>query len=180
MNHEQLMKLSKALKEDGRILPMMNRPEHAFVMIYQGKVIGKERPRTGNGHVYTPKQTREYEAKLKRYAKNIMSKNKIAIYRASVVAHLRIYDLIPEHWEPWHATLAKSGYLTSWDGADLDNREKSIFDALNGVVYEDDRQIIQVFKQRCYTTEHEGFHLELSTTGLTKHDLDNVRKMLAF
>lgn len=171
----------KAIADDikaGKILPPLRRGEKPFTMLYRGKVVGKERVRTGPNSHYTPEATRKFERAVKQEAKYVMFREKIPIYRCSIVAHITICDPIPIDWPEWRKTLARSGYVFSWDGADIDNREKAILDALNKVVYEDDRQSVQVFKKREYTEDFEGFRLTVTPTGLTRNDVERLAGML--
>ena len=98
--------------------------------------LAKERPRaTRTGHVYTPKRTAQYEKK---------------------VADAYTGPLIPaDHTVEVSLSFSKEGthiVVTAtknpdWKSSlrgDIDNYVKSILDALNGVAWEDDKQIIEL------------------------------------
>lgn len=176
MNIETLRALALALKEGKTNLPPLRRGE-SFHMTYTGKVVGKERPRKGgNGHFYTPKETKEFEAKVKDAAKKAMLGK--LVMRCSVMVHLTIIDQVPANTPKWLRQLMLNGVVHSHNGADLDNREKAVLDALNGIVYIDDRQVVQVYKFRRYEMGNEGFTLDITGVGLTVNDVENVKRIL--
>lgn len=52
--------------------------------------------------------------------------------------------------------LRKSGLAAnapSWPRKDIDNLEKAVLDALNGVAWNDDSQVVRVVKSKCYGTQ---------------------------
>jgi Holliday junction resolvase RusA-like endonuclease len=77
----------------------------------------------------------------------------------------------------WQRQIAEARLLFEHTGGDLDNKEKAVLDALNRVVYKDDRLVVQVFKYRLFYPV-AGFKLTVSPCGLTKADLDNIAKLL--
>jgi Holliday junction resolvase RusA-like endonuclease len=163
----------------GKLMHPLYRGDTPFMMRFIGKVVGKERPRFAGGHAYTPKETREFEKAVRGGAEKIMRQRKINLYRCSVAVHLTIFDPIPEDWPGWMKVLASCDYIHDHSGADMDNREKAVLDALNNVVYEDDRQVVKVYKFRLYSAAEQGFFINIEPVGLTKNDLDALRKMLA-
>ena len=169
---EVLRAIAAALKSGGP-LPPLRRGER-FFMERVGKVVGKERARGVN--FYTPKETRQYEADLKKLATSLM-KGRLPM-KSPVVVHLKVIDHISTMDEEWVRRLKEEHFLFDTSGADLDNREKAILDAMNGVAYVDDRQIVQVFKTRYYSKELTGFKVELEGVGLTKYDLAALSRLM--
>ncbi len=53
------------------------------------------------------------------------------------------------------------------DVPDLDNLQKALFDALNGVIYRDDRQVVRVAAQKIYAngTEPPAVHVTIQEIG---------------
>lgn len=96
-----------------------------------GQPVPKGRPRFGK-HAYTPKRTRQYEKVVKHRA-----------FQAVMEANRR---------EKWRTDLRYSVSLFLFFGdarkRDLDNCAKAITDALNGVAYEDDAQIDELYVVR--------------------------------
>lgn len=107
------------------------------------RALAKERPRTGrNGHVYTPKRTQEYE-KTVRYGAISQLEEGHVVPTGPVKLVVEIFDEVPMSWEPKKRALALVGDIYPQRG-DLDNRVKAIEDALNGVYYVDDKQIVKL------------------------------------
>lgn len=84
----------------------------------------KGRHRTGRGHTYTPAKTVAYEAAVKQ-------------------AWLKVCPGVPE-W-PMDAWIsAEIAFAVARSSQDLDNLAKAVLDALNGVAYKDDSQVIDL------------------------------------
>ena len=107
-----------------------------------GRPQAKQRPRVGRGgHVYTPKETREYEqlvAHTWRAAggvclpKGTPAEVTIHVYKDRVEVEVGVAEGLPPTAR-----------------ADLDNLAKSVLDGLNGVAFDDDRQIAKLTVVRC-------------------------------
>lgn len=147
-----------------------------FTLELKGFVEPKERARGKN--FYTPADTRRYEAYVKQAAFDRMRELKMKRIERSVVVHLEVRDQIPSTMPEWQVRLANARLLFEHTGGDLDNKEKAVLDALNKVVYRDDRLVVQVYKYRAYHPV-AGFKLTITPCGLTKTDLDNIAKLLA-
>ncbi len=94
--------------------------------------VPKGRPRiTRTGHVYTPQKTKDFEQSVKHLAALSMHENKHK--PLSGVVSVRGYFFVKKPKKP--KDIYPSGR------PDLDNLIKSLFDALNGTVWEDDSQI---------------------------------------
>lgn len=94
--------------------------------------IPASRPRFSGKHVYQPKRNVEYRAKVQAAA--LMAMDGREPLTGEVVAVVKLY----RRYKP-----------TARNYGDLDNFLKGIFDALNGVCYVDDRQIV-----RCLVEKH--------------------------
>lgn len=173
---EQLKLVALALAE--RVAPQ--RPMYkdgTFLMEWKGDVTPKERPRsTRTGRVYTAPATQKFEASVKEAAQIKMHKQGIAAMFCPVTVHLRVYESIPQSWGDVYKDLAKAGLLYP-SRRDLDNQMKAIMDAINGVVFNDDRQVVQVFAVKSYG--ESGFSLAVTPVGLSMVDAENVKKLLA-
>jgi Holliday junction resolvase RusA-like endonuclease len=96
----------------------------ALTFVVLAAPVPKARARVVSGHAYTPKRVREYEAAV------------AAAAREAVAA-------MPS----WRTDGPMSVRLAVFRGArrgDLENYSKAICDAMNGVVYDDDRQIVEM------------------------------------
>lgn len=146
-----------------------------FTLELKGFVEPKERARGKN--FYTPKDTRRYEAYVRDAAIDRMRELRIKRIERSVVVHLEVRDQIPSSMPQWQVRLANARLFFEHTGGDLDNKEKAVLDALNRVVYRDDRLVVQVYKYRCFHPV-AGFKLTVTPCGLTKTDLENIQKLL--
>lgn len=107
-----------------------------FSFTVPGPVRPKERPRVRrDGHAYTPDRTRAYEA------------------------HVRACCLSTPGWEnPWtldgEYRVDIVVHAPSGVRADLDNCAKSLLDAMQGVAYRNDRQVVHLSILRTADGEH--------------------------
>jgi crossover junction endodeoxyribonuclease RusA len=106
-----------------------------------GKPQAKQRPRVGKGgRIYTPRETAEYEAHV---AHSWHAADGACIPRDTAV-RVELYvskDKVEVVIEP-----APDRRHTA--KADLDNIAKSVLDGLNGVAFEDDRQVAELLVVR--------------------------------
>lgn len=121
----------------------------AFVQIY-GPPKGKARPRCASGHMYTPGETlaAEREIALRFRAQNVGFQpypDGVPL-SVSVVATFQI----PKSASRKDAVRMLSGFLRPTRKPDADNILKLVMDALNGVAYEDDAQVVEVSCEKRY------------------------------
>lgn len=123
-----------------------------------GQPQGKERARsrivkTKSGKQftthYTPKKTRENEARISKYAMAAMGG--AGPLEGPVRLTLRMGFEIPKSWPQWKREKALMGEIAPTVKPDSDNVEKSIKDGLNGIVWADDCQVIECEKVKFYT-----------------------------
>lgn len=127
--------------------------------IIPGKPIGKGRPRfTRTGHCWTPDKTVAYERDIKMTYWSTYGHRKYAEDKALAVEIILYYPR-PKRMTKVKRLLAQKGVLRPTVKPDVDNVIKGILDALNGVAFEDDRQIVQIACEKWYdiTDENEGF-----------------------
>lgn len=120
----------------------------------EGLPKGKGRPRfTRSGHAYTPDTTRKYEALVTARAKEAMiGKRKIEKPNAVRVDILAIFP-VPSSWSKKRRTAALQGVEHHVSKPDLDNVQKAILDGMNGIVFEDDSQVIDSRTRKAYGPE---------------------------
>jgi Holliday junction resolvase RusA-like endonuclease len=112
----------------------------ATVVELPGEPQGKLRPRfTRRGFAYTPAKTRAYEAALAGAARVAMGRQKPM--DGPLIVNVRAFMRVPASWNRKRRDAALAGvvYPTRWD---WDNLAK-VCDALNGIVWTDDSQIVQ-------------------------------------
>jgi len=118
-----------------------------------GAPIGKGRPRvtTRGGKfasMYTPEKTVNYEGLVAHSAKVAMAGAPLIDGPASV--RMEIVCKIPSSWSQKKRSAAIAGQVHPTTKPDIDNVEKAIFDGLNGVVWRDDVQVVEVAKRKRY------------------------------
>lgn len=66
---------------------------------------------------------------------------------------VNIYRKIPSSWSKSKQNDAEKGYIKPTLAPDVDNYVKAIKDALNGVCYKDDSQVVVLFIAKHYSRE---------------------------
>lgn len=128
--------------------------------VIPGEPRGKERPQgkavqAKNGKytvlVYTPKQTKEQE-KMIRTAFMLQCGGTWTKAEKGVpcAVHIRSGYPIPKSTPKWKKELMLAGKILPTVKPDADNVEKIILDALNGVAYEDDAQVVMLTISKVY------------------------------
>ena len=106
----------------------------------------KQRPQHGRGYTYTPKETREYEQMVGIYARIAVKRP----LRGAIRVKVDFYLPIPKSWPEGKKRLAEAGEIRPASKPDLDNLEKALFDGINGIVWIDDAQVVEVHKAEWY------------------------------
>nr|DAI20088.1 MAG TPA: Endodeoxyribonuclease RusA [Caudoviricetes sp.] len=113
----------------------MNRIEFTI----NGECVPKARPRFSKfGHVYTTPKTRAYENIVKSTAID----NRVPCITTALRVELIIYKSIPKSFSKKKRELANEGKIYPVVKPDIDNYVKAILDGLNGVLFVDDKQIV--------------------------------------
>ena len=104
-----------------------------------GECVPKARPRFSKfGHVYTTPKTRAYENIVKSTAID----NRVPCVTTALRVELIIYKSIPKSFSKSKRKLANEGKIYPIVKPDIDNYVKSVLDGLNGVLFVDDKQIV--------------------------------------
>lgn len=110
--------------------------------------VGKQRPKfsSRNNYVvaYTPSKTKKYENTLRSYMTNVMQVRDI--YKKAIDVEINI-EIIPPKTKintKKSKELFLMGELYPTVKPDIDNYAKAILDAMNGIVFRDDAQIINL------------------------------------
>lgn len=102
----------------------------------------KQRPRQGRGgHFYTPKETQVCEQIVATYAKLAMGRSKP--FAGPCLVRVDIFMQPPK--KPLNIYPCKG---------DLDNRCKLLFDGMNGIVWNDDKQVVRLIASQFYGRDH--------------------------
>ena len=132
-----------------------------------GEPMGKQRPRfsTYNGFVktHTPKETTNYESKVVFDYKQ-QHQEMFFNHGSQISAHIIAYFQIPKSHYKYHKKtntidLDKAGeqmrdnLICPTKKPDCDNIAKICLDALNGIAYPDDSQIVELVVEKRYSEE---------------------------
>lgn len=124
--------------------------------IIEGRVQPKQRPRvyrnrvTGQAHAVTPKETRAYEEKVRAsYIDAVEGQEKL---EGALSMIINIYVQIPKSTPKKARAKMICGELRpATHTGDIDNLFKAISDALNGLAYDDDSQIVEGIVRKFYS-----------------------------
>lgn len=114
----------------------------------QGKVQAKQRPRFNGKFTYTPSQTKNYENWVKLSFINQYPNFKP--FENSLNAKITAYYEIPKSVSKKKREQMMLGEIRPTIKPDLDNIAKSILDALNGLAYIDDKQVVDLIVEKYY------------------------------
>ncbi|WP_136474530.1 RusA family crossover junction endodeoxyribonuclease [Pseudomonas sp. DG56-2] len=127
-----------------------------------GEPQGKGRPRIGkvgqHSRMFTPQKTVAYEGVVALAAQTVMQGRELL--QGAVMVEMRIIVSIPQSMSKKRKAMALAGDIFPIKKPDVDNVEKAIFDAINGVVWKDDVQVVDVFKRKRYG-ETPGVHVRI-------------------
>lgn len=113
-----------------------------------GVPVAKGRPRLGRYGTYTPKKTQEYEEYVKMCW--VAKYGGIQPSEQPLEVNIVFYMPIPKSYSKKQRAEILNGRLKPTKKPDIDNLIKSVLDALNGLVYADDSQIIKVTAVKRY------------------------------
>ena len=121
----------------------------------EGKVRGKARPRFYNGHAVTPRETRDYEDHIVYEYLHAHGSRYERPVRVSITAHLGV----PKSESISKQTMRVQGQRPT-KKPDVDNIAKVVLDALNGVAYEDNKQVVELKVKKVWSL-NEGLEVEI-------------------
>jgi Holliday junction resolvase RusA-like endonuclease len=120
-----------------------------------GEPRGKGRPRFSRvgkfTRTYTDAKTKEYETKVALAATEAMEEHDPL--ETPVVAWMEINVQIPASYSKKRRLACLMGEEMPCKKPDLDNVAKGVLDAMNGIVYKDDVQVVRLAVQKHYSTE---------------------------
>lgn len=112
-------------------------------LIVEGEPVGKARPRvTNKGHAYTPQKTRDAEKAIADAYRRKYGTYQQAV-GAPLLLNVKAYMKIPKSDSQQMKHKKLFGEIRPTKKPDGDNILKLVADALNGVAYPDDRQLVE-------------------------------------
>ena len=125
-----------------------------FTFEIVGEPQGKGRPRfsTRGGFVktYTPEKTASYENFVKLCYLNKYKGQKLD---GEIIAEIIAYFSIPKSFSKKKRLEAIEGKIKPTKKPDTDNIAKTILDSLNGIAFEDDKQVVALLVNKLYGEE---------------------------
>jgi Holliday junction resolvase RusA-like endonuclease len=134
-----------------------------IVIEMPGMPRAKDRPRfTKTGRVYSTSKTEGYEKAIGMIA-NLAMRGK-SPFECAVAARVIANIAIPDGWTMIQRRRAIEGVEMPISTPDLDNYLKAAFDALNGIVYRDDAQIVEISARKQYA-DKASIRIEITPLG---------------
>jgi len=118
-------------------------------LVVPGEPMGKQRPRLSKFGTYTPTKTVNYET----FVKEMYVINRLPMLNGYIAANITAFYKIPKSTSNKKKEQMLNNLILPDKKPDVDNIAKIICDALNGLAYEDDKQIVSLKVNKFYGTE---------------------------
>lgn len=105
------------------------------------------RPRVSRWSTYYPKKY----TKFKKDMEALTSELETTPSEKLVSVELKFGIMIPKSWSKKKREELNNTYCSN--NSDIDNYIKAILDSLNGIVYIDDKQVVELFAKKIYSEE---------------------------
>ena len=105
------------------------------------------RPRVSRWSTYYPKKY----TKFKKEMEALTSELETTLSEKPVSVELEFGIMMPKSWSKKKREELNNTYCSN--NSDIDNYIKAILDSLNGVVYVDDKQVVELFAKKIYSEE---------------------------
>ena len=116
-----------------------------------GRLQAKQRSRYARktGHMYTPKETVNAESYVREYFAGLFHTH--MPFSGPVSVEIEFYRIPPVSWAKWKRLECIDGGYYDDLGSDLDNKAKTVLDALNHVAFTDDRQVCSLLVRKGFS-----------------------------
>lgn len=120
-----------------------------LVLTVPGEPQGKQRPRWSKVGTYTPKKSLNYET----YIKELFATKypDFMPLESDLIMKLEIWLLIPGSASKKKKELMEKAIIRPAKRPDIDNVIKTVFDALEGLAFRNDSQIVTVIASKFYS-----------------------------
>jgi len=115
----------------------------------EGDPVGKQRPRFARGRTYTPKKTVDYEKHIADKAREAMGSSEPL--ETPVAVYIYANHAIPASYSKQRRANCLAG-IERPKVNDIDNVCKSVLDAMNNIVYLDDKQVVSLHATKRFDT----------------------------
>lgn len=139
-------------------------------LFINGKPFGKQRPRFASGHAYTPKETREYEQRIK----NVWKAKKLPMMDGYINLYIEANYPVPEYDAKWKKAAKLMGVLFPGK-PDADNIGKICADALNGLAFPDDSRVTLLTIAKKYS-DYAGVRVTITSTEPIEERIEKFKK----
>lgn len=127
----------------------------------EGEPQGKARPRVTRNGTFTPKKTREYES----FVREMFLRTYPAFKPFAEGTPLNVIIIakfrIPKSYSNANKTKIAEGTIYPTKKPDADNIAKAILDPLNGIVFHDDKQVVDCLIQKRYALSDEDIGVQI-------------------
>ncbi|MDQ0719776.1 Holliday junction resolvase RusA-like endonuclease [Paenibacillus sp. W4I10] len=117
-----------------------------------GEPVAQGRPkastRTGFVKMYDPAKSKDYKDYVRLAASEYAPD---ALLLGPIGMVLTVYRSIPKSLSKKRVALAEAGHIVPTTKPDVDNYLKGVKDALKGVIWKDDSQVVEVFARKRYS-----------------------------
>ena len=127
------------------------------MIVVEGKIKGKDRPRFYNGYAVTTQETIKYENWVRICYQNQSGAYLEGPIRARIVAYYKV----PASYSKKRLQSIRDGLEYPTKKPDADNVAKVILDSLNDIAFHDDSQIVELTVIKRWTEENERVEFEL-------------------
>lgn len=132
-------------------------------LIIDGECVPQARVRKGQyGNMYDTEKSRDYKQYVGYSAAQQMKY--INPFKCAVKFTLHVYRSIPKSWSKKKQKLAINGDVLPTSRPDLDNYIKGVKDALKGIVWLDDSQVVEYGE--CYKRYAEKPYIYIRVEGI--------------
>ncbi|WP_238899337.1 RusA family crossover junction endodeoxyribonuclease [Clostridium sp. YIM B02500] len=128
------------------------------MVIVEGTIKGKARPRVFGKHAVTPEDTVNYENWVKICYQQQDGRH---FFNEPIRADIRVYHKVPKSYSKKRIEGIKQGLERPQKKPDADNIAKIILDSLNGIAYKDDSQVIELQVSKFFTFDNERVEFDL-------------------
>lgn len=123
-------------------------------LIVEGEVVGKARPRVTRYGAYTPAKTKNYERAIQLAFQN--KYKGLVPLKKPLRMEIDCYMYIPKNTSNIRRKRKNAKEILPDKKPDFDNMAKSITDALNGLAYEDDNQIVDARIRKFFSDDQRA------------------------